>query len=66
MRLEILEIGYFHEGRFIGFNKEDGNIYTCCVENMENWDKLYDHLTSVIAVEVIKHSEDNSVLWVKL
>ena len=61
MILDIIEIGYYKDGTFKGTDK-DGAVYTCYVYNMDEWDKLYSHLTTPIDVEVINDRGDKLIV----
>lgn len=64
MTLDIVEIGYYKDGVFKG-KDADGAVYDCYVFNMEDWDKLYDHLTTPINVEIVKDKGDRTLVIIQ-
>ena len=49
MRLEITEISTYNEGRFLA--ESCGQLYSFRLADMNEWDKLYDHLMSPMTVD---------------
>ena len=49
LKVDIIEISYYNMGQFLG--EYEGQTYCFMVECMEDWDKLYDHLTKPVYVE---------------
>ena len=50
--VEILEISTYNAGHFLA--EHNGQAYAFRLVNMNEWDKLYDHLTKPLKVQVSK------------
>ena len=49
MKLEITEISTYNEGRFLA--ESDGQLYAFRLQDMGEWDKLYDYLMRPMTVD---------------
>lgn len=52
MVVEITEISTYNQGHFLA--ECDGQLYAFRLENMGEWDKLYDHLTRPMKIDASK------------
>lgn len=52
MVVEITEISTYNQGYFLA--ECDGQLYAFRLENMGEWDKLYDHLMKPMRIEASK------------
>lgn len=52
MTLEITDISTYNQGHFLA--ESDGQLYAFRLQNMDEWDRLYDHLMKPMTVDAMK------------
>ena len=52
MTLEITEISTYNQGYFLA--ESNGQLYAFQLQNMDEWDKLYDYMMKPMTVDAMK------------